>query len=202
MLLRRRYAISLFVVTLLGVGYLVVPRVGDAIRTQRARDELAAAVAAVNRLRVPADFVPLKTGCTSYRCYRVPQPTVQVAPTLLGILDSVGAQRKQLEALMNKLGAAPAKTFAPITTAFPSTHVQAALSGCFTVHTRRLGEFMHCAYVGVVDDHVIDVFMGPYYRSQTGRATEITHDSQVDIDFGCGAESAPEFATSSDPCRA
>ena len=90
--LRRTYLVALTIAGLLAVGYVVVPKVAHTIHAQDAHDALVAADAAFNHLKVPADFVALKSGCQWYPCYYVPRTTFQVQPQLPAILKSMGAK--------------------------------------------------------------------------------------------------------------
>jgi len=82
---------ALLVVATIAVAYLVIVQVGDSVRAQAARRDLAAARSAASGLEVPADFVRLRT-CLAYACFRVPQPTASVAVAVPAILRSVGAR--------------------------------------------------------------------------------------------------------------
>lgn len=95
MLIRRRFVV-LACLSVVGLaGYLVVPKVGHSIDRAHAQAELAAALAGLHRLKVPSEFIRLRTQpCTEsvYRCYRIDEPTARVAKAIRGVLASTGAE--------------------------------------------------------------------------------------------------------------
>ncbi len=160
MLLHRRYAVALLLAVALAVAYAVIPRIADGIRAEQARQDLAAATAALHRLKRPAGFVQLDSGsdCPAevwYRCYLVAKPTDQVATSIPGLLSSIDAQTHQ-----GLIGRA--------------VH----LPRCST--TAPLRGYQLCAYSGLIDHSVIAVFLSSYRRRQAERWVW-TNDSEVDI---------------------
>lgn len=91
---RRAYLVVLVLAGLLAVCFVVVPKITSSIHAREAREALVAANASFAQLKVPGDFVALKSDpdCLSYPCYRVPRPTTSVAAQLPAIFKSTGAQ--------------------------------------------------------------------------------------------------------------
>ena len=58
---RRTYLVALILAGLLAVGFAVVPKLASAIHAREARDALVAANASFGHLKVPGDFVALKS---------------------------------------------------------------------------------------------------------------------------------------------
>lgn len=91
MYFRRLHVTALVAALIALLAYVVVPKIVDSINAADARARLVAADKAFNRLKVPRDFVPIKSGCQSYPCFYVPRSTFQVRSELPAILESTGA---------------------------------------------------------------------------------------------------------------
>jgi len=91
---RRAYLVALVLAGLLAVGFVVVPQIASTIHAREARDALTAANVSFGHLKVPGDFVALKSNpdCQWYPCYSVPRPTMSVMTQLPAILQSTGAR--------------------------------------------------------------------------------------------------------------
>jgi hypothetical protein len=90
MKVHRWYLVALGVVLAI-VATVVIPKIVSSIRAHDAATRLAAANAAFKKLKVPADFVEIRSGCHLYPCFRVPRSTLKVRADLPAILKSVGA---------------------------------------------------------------------------------------------------------------
>jgi hypothetical protein len=90
---RRGYLVALALTALLAVGFVVVPNIVNRARAAHARAEVNAAIAGLDRLRVPTKLVPMTTSCGEYRCFRIAhQPTPKAAYQLANaMLRSMGA---------------------------------------------------------------------------------------------------------------
>jgi hypothetical protein len=141
MLLRRRFVLAVVAVVATAVAYVVVgqsaPHPSASARNRASAGALRRLDGEIlRRLKVPADFVPLTSGCAFYPCYRVARRIVQVAPQLQAILASTGAVR-----------------------ASPT----GATNGCNIVHPIHLGiPIGTCSYVGTIDSKIVIVSLDPY----------------------------------------
>lgn len=155
-----------------------------------ARQHLPQAMTALERLKVPGDFRRLTTGCHWYRCYVVAKPTPQVAPTLPGILRSVGAvnpQSRHLQEMMEKLNAGVEQATLP---AFRSSHINPPkVVGCNTSYNSREGVSLLCAYPAVIQDNAISFSLGPYFACPPSPC-RWTNESEVSISFPSGSRQA------------
>ncbi len=82
--MRRIYLVALILAGLAAVGFVVVPKIASSIHAREARDALVAANSSFAHLKLPGDFVALKSDpdCQSYPCYRIYRPTKSVMPQL------------------------------------------------------------------------------------------------------------------------
>lgn len=139
---RRRYLVALVAVALVGIGYVVAPTVSGSSPPKPASPAPASLMrkldtAILRRLIVPKDFIPVRSGCTFYPCFRVPRRTAQVAAELGGILESTGAVR-----------ASPVSS----------------VNGCQITHPAydRSRALALCTYVGRIDSRTLLLFLGPW----------------------------------------
>jgi hypothetical protein len=149
---RRTYLVALILAGLIAVGFVVVPKIASANHAREARTALAAANASFAHLKVPADFVALKSNqdCMQYPCYRVPRPTTSVVADLPAILRSTGARTN-----LTLKEACP--EFGP-----PGTPVS-------------------CSLIGVSHGYQVDVFLNQYASCSTTPCRESRTASIVEI---------------------
>src|SRR5581483_9512921 len=116
MQVRRGYLVELILAILVAVASVTLAGSSDGgseaaqVKRQQAADALAkhhlpAAIAALRRLRIPADFRLRRAGCHWYRCYVAPRPTPGVAPALPAMMQSIGADNPKTRQLAAKMGA-------------------------------------------------------------------------------------------------
>lgn len=79
-------------VAALGVSVVVIRHSGSATAQPSERQLLAMQSAALGRLKLPDDFVPLSRGCTTDRCYLVAAPASDVTRLMPTLLRSAGIQ--------------------------------------------------------------------------------------------------------------
>jgi hypothetical protein len=165
MRLRRRYVLALVVVAATAGAYVVVGQ-SAAHPSSGARNRASAGAlrrldaGILRRLKVPADFVPLTSGCTFYPCYRVARPTGQVAPQLQAILASTGAVR--------------------------DSPVGTVINGCNTVHpVDHRPPTTTCSYLGTIDSSTVVIFLSPYVvpdcKHVPSCLSTFRTDSEVDL---------------------
>lgn len=163
---QRRYLVALALAGLALVGWIVVPRVVDSIRSQHRRAELAAALQGLRRLEVPSNFVRLTSNCDWYRCYHIMrQPTPAAARSIVReILASTGATAIRPDAAT------------PIPTG--------AVCGA---HASVYGPLTLCTDPGVLHGHLIIVFLKFYEPFRDNHYVLPPRGSEVDVGFDCGA---------------
>ena len=203
MRVRREYLLALALVILVSVASLVASRAnsggseaaqikaGEAAQAVARRDA-PAAMAALQRLSVPADFHRLTRGCRWYRCYVVPRPTPQVAPILPTIMRSIGADNPQTRRLVALMGALAAPLESETLLKHLGVRAQASrVEGCTTIYSPQRGLWVHCTEPAVIDDNVVDVFLAPYIDCPTSRTScRLTHQTEVDV---TGPSGAPQY---------
>ena len=195
MYLSWRYVLAL-VAALIGLAaYVVVPEVAHTIHAQQARDDLAAATAAVARLRVPAEFTRVATTdndapCPGSRCYLVDKSTLAVAPLLPAMLGSIGVSSAQdgICTAVLALGRAAAETCrirggvcTANTTQFPQTGSCRATKGFCTIsHRANLPPWEMCQLFATIHNNGVSILLQPYIACRpSGPPCRRTNDSQV-----------------------
>lgn len=200
MQVRRGFLIALALAVLTGVAGVVVAggRSSDpeaaqikAVRAAQAlaRKHLPAAMAALHRLRVPADFRRLTIGCHWYRCYVVSQPASRVAPVLPSIMRSIGADNPKTRRLDAELGVRAAPLQSEPMLKHLGIRAQASrVEGCATGYNRRHGVWVHCDEPAVIDDNIVSVFLGPHFACGASPShCRWTNQTEVDITEPSGA---------------
>jgi hypothetical protein len=144
MRVRRRFQLALLATFLFAVAFEAIPRTINAIHTIEERHELGVANAAFARLRVPASFAAVHTGCAFYPCYFVAEPAAAVEPALPAILASVHADWRDLAYNRAPSARRPGARFGPV-------------PGCAT----RARAITTCDIEGLIDGQPVTVFLGP-----------------------------------------
>lgn len=155
---RPLFLAALAVAVLGAAAAFALPKILNSIRADDIRANLAAATAAEQRIKVPADFIrfgPSHTPkCVAWRCYLVKKPTNQVVPSLRDLFKSFGAQAK------------------------PNPGQGQLCSTTVAISPDAVG---WCSYTGRIDHVLIDASVLPYEAFQDERLTSTPY-SEVDLD--------------------
>jgi hypothetical protein len=156
---RRRYLIALAAAAVAAVLFVVLANNGGATTSGRSLADLARATAAVNRMKLPADFVRVSSfnpgvpcSVVGDRCYLVARPTTAVATTMPRLLRSVAT-------------------------------VKSHDIFCTLLHPPHRAAMDNCAFVATVaGSPTFTVLVEPYIACSKPRHCELTNKSEVLID--------------------
>ena len=154
---RRRYLVVLAAAAIAAVLSVVIPNNGAATTSVVSPADFARVTAAVNRMKLPTDFVRVSSfdpgvPCPGDRCYIVARPTTAVAAIATRMVRTVA-------------------TIAPHTTL------------CTLLHPRGHATMENCQFgANVPNSFGFTVVVSPYIACSTPRRCELTNKSEVLID--------------------
>jgi hypothetical protein len=184
---RRAYVIALALVVLGAVVTAIQAAQPSAEQASQAlaQRDLPEAIAALQRLRVPADFHPLRVGCRWYRCYLIRKPTSMAAPVLPMIMRNLGASNPETRRLQAEEQAMAGPLDREANGLLQRLGVRAGpikIASCDAVYTHTHGEVVHCASQAMIDHNLVIVFLVPYFGCPPGRC-HWTNETELDISF-------------------
>lgn len=131
-----------------------------ATRPPSARQRSAMEARALQRLSLPARFVPLTRGCLARRCYVVGAPSAQVAAEMPGLLRSAGFERP-----------GPLRAAEPVgllrKARWSTASRDPLVIACKTLFAPGKGPMMRCQDAGRIGETLVNVLVVPYQSCRT-----------------------------------
>jgi hypothetical protein len=160
----RLYLVALGLAIVGLAAYAIVPKAKPSGPVTEAQMR-AMEHAALQRLRLPSDFVRVKKGCSSDRCYLVSSPSTQVVAAMPSLLRADGIQRP-----------GPLRAAEPIA-GLKLRHWSTAsrdplVIACTTTHSASGEPLGVCQDAGRVGSALLNVLVTPYRACSTHACVE------------------------------